>query len=724
MKYIRIFTILAAMLAMNLTTYAQTDGGPCGGLQWSYDGSTHVLTIYGSGAMPDFENHREAPWAYYKDVITAINLPYGLTYIGKEAFSQCEELQSITIPSKVVEIGDHAFYDCKKLATVTFNEESELSTIGTYAFAHCSALSTIALPASLTKILTLAFNECTLLTAIDIPEHVYWLEYGSFDGCSLLANVTVHWTDLSSLRVDQDLFGNIASGAILHVPCGTEDIYSAAAQWSSFTIDDPCPSGQCGDNLYWAYNTNTHVLTITGTGDMYDYTASTQPWSAFRNEMTTISFPAGITHVGNNAFVYCNSVTSPVTIPASVESIGSYAFAQCNFAMVTFESGSQLTTIGLNAFYRCASLTTIEIPAGVTYIGDLAFSKATSLATVTFAGNSLTSIEGQIFSECTSLSTIELPASVTTIDEFAFSGCSLLSSVTLSTSLTTIEEYAFEKCIALTAIDIPVGVTMIDYYAFKECSSLANVTVHWTSVGDLPMVGHDMFYEIASSPTLHVPCGTTSLYSAAAQWSSFTIDDPCYAIRANADPNDGTTYYSTFYDGQVQYLIPSGVEAYAANIDDAKNLLLTKIAGSGDVLPSQTAVILKSRNLSFYTLEKSDGSPVDITATNVLLGTDEPKAAPDNCYVLSGHSTDNTITCVGFYQYTGTLKAHKAYTIYPAMPGTQSPAPRYMPFIFNNTEGFEDVQPATINTQKRLENGQLIIEKNGIRYNAVGQRIK
>ena len=31
-------------------------------------------------------------------------------------------------------------------------------------------------------------------------------------------------------------------------------------------------SGQCGDNLTWEVNEKTRTLTISGTGDMYDYT--------------------------------------------------------------------------------------------------------------------------------------------------------------------------------------------------------------------------------------------------------------------------------------------------------------------------------------------------------------------------------------------------------------------------------------------------------------------
>ena len=109
-----------------------------------------------------------------------------------------------------------------------------------------------------------------------------------------------------------------------------------------------------------------------------------------------------------------------------------------------------------------------------------------------------------------------------------------------------------------------------------------------------------------------------------------------------------------------------------------------------------------------------------VSYPNCLLGTDVAMSAPDNCYVISGHSSDNSVQGVGFYQYTGTLKAHKAYTIY----GGAGAPPRKMHFIFDSAQGVESVQSSAVRSQKLIENGQLIIIKNGVRYNAQGQIVK
>ena len=52
--------------------------------------------------------------------ISTVNLPDGITTIGKEAFADCAGLSVITLPVTVTGIGDDAFNECKKLRTVYY----------------------------------------------------------------------------------------------------------------------------------------------------------------------------------------------------------------------------------------------------------------------------------------------------------------------------------------------------------------------------------------------------------------------------------------------------------------------------------------------------------------------------------------------------------------------------------------------------------------------------
>lgn len=199
---------------------------------------------------------------------------------------------------------------------------------------------------------------------------------------------------------------------------------------------------------------------------------------------------------------------------------------------------------------------------------------------------------------------------------------------------------------------------------------------------------------------------------------------PLYAdVTANEDPEHPGTFYSTYYDETKKHELPSGVEAYVADLS-GNDMLLTKIAGAGEVIPADVAVILKANSTSI-TLHESDATPVSFTANNDLLGTDVSMPAPAHCYVLSGHSSDNTVQGVGFYQFSGNLKAHKAYLVL----NNPSSAPKRLRFVFNNentTTGIEtpSLQGSSGEATKVIENGVLYIIRDGVRYDAQGKVVE
>ena len=256
-----------------------------------------------------------------------------------------------------------------------------------------------------------------------------------------------------------------------------------------------------------------------------------------------------------------------------------------------------------------------------------------------------------------------------------------------------------------------------------------NASENVTMSGELGIEGHDphetnyVVIEFASVPDGFDITNVDALVLQSEATGSFTVsriflEKPAPAedvnITPNVDPDHAGVYYSTFFDSANKYALPEGVEAYVADLSGA-NLLLTKIAEAGEVIPADNAVILKS-TVSSFTLTPSDADAVTFTATNDLQGSDTQIATPANCYVLAG--TDGV---VGFYHYTAAnLNAHKAYVVYSG----SNQAPRRMPFIFDQATGVENVQNSDIRSQKVVENGQLIIIRNGVRYNAAGQNVK
>ena len=222
--------------------------------------------------------------------------------------------------------------------------------------------------------------------------------------------------------------------------------------------------GNCGPNLKWHF-TDDGLLTISGEGEMYDYSVpyNSAPWRYFGVKRIIIG--NRVTTIGEYAFSECSSLTS-VTIPNSVTTIGDKAFSDCS-SLTSVTIPNSVTTIGYSAFSECSSLTSVTIPNSVTTIGYYAFNGCSSLTSVTIPNN-VTTIESYAFSNCSSLTSVTIPNSVTTIGYNAFSRCTSLTSVTIPNSVTTIGYYAFSGCSSLTSVTIPNSVTTIGESAFTN----------------------------------------------------------------------------------------------------------------------------------------------------------------------------------------------------------------------------------------------------------------
>lgn len=75
-------------------------------------------------------------------------------------------------------------------------------------------------------------------------------------------------------------------------------------------------SGKCGDNLTYTLNTNTGVLTISGTGAMADWSDSNgnvAPWYDYRSSIRTAQVSKAATSIGAYAFYGCSSLASITT---------------------------------------------------------------------------------------------------------------------------------------------------------------------------------------------------------------------------------------------------------------------------------------------------------------------------------------------------------------------------------------------------------------------------
>ena len=316
--------------------------------------------------------------------------------------------------------------------------------------------------------------------------------------------------------------------------------------------------GTCGYNLITWVLTEDGTLTISGSGNMKDYSSSSvAPWYSNRTKILSVVVEPGVESVGNYAFYACLKLAS-VSLPGGVKSVGQSAFQDCA-KLTAVEIPEGVTSIGYRAFYGCSGLTSVTIPEGVTSIGSSAFSGCRSLTSVTIP-EGVTSIDYYTFEDCSSLTSVTIPESVTSIGNSAFSGCSGLTSVTILEGVTSIGNQAFYGCSSLTSVTIPEGVTSIGDSAFWGCSGMTSVTIpdSVTSIdggafsgcssltgvtipGGVTSIGGSVFYGCSSLTSVTIPEGVTSI-----DYQAFY---GCSSLTSVTIPEGVTSIGSSAFDG-------------------------------------------------------------------------------------------------------------------------------------------------------------------------------
>ena len=187
------------------------------------------------------------------------------------------------------------------------------------------------------------------------------------------------------------------------------------------SFDSDAEGGSCGESVVWQYDSGT--LSITGTGDMYDYNNGESPWHSVSNDITNLTISDGIVHIGRFAFQDIKATN--VEIPDSVKSVGINAFRGCD-SICSLRLGSGLDYINKGEFNDSDVLETITVSPENRYL--YAYSNIVYLAlnhapyiiprgmvTVELPATALSSYfgkgESNIFFECTKLKSITVSPS-------------------------------------------------------------------------------------------------------------------------------------------------------------------------------------------------------------------------------------------------------------------------------------------------------------------------
>lgn len=275
-------------------------------------------------------------------------------------------------------------------------------------------------------------------------------------------------------------------------------------------------SGTCGDNLTWSLS-DSGVLTISGTGEMTNYTisggANVSPW--FNQEkiprIKSVVISDGVTVIGDWAF-QCLSSLKNVTIPSSVQSIGSSAFYYCTqLSSISLPSG--IREIKKGTFEGCSNLKNITLPSTITKIDDFAF-RYVKFSSIIIPSN-VKEIGYGVFDGCSNLTTIRIPDGVSYLPESLFVDCSSLKSAYIPLSVKRIDNWAFNGCDNLT--DIYYSGSMqewkwITFGTYQGSLTSAGLTVHCSN-GDIRGTELDKSISLNKS-SVSIPVGTVEILTA------------------------------------------------------------------------------------------------------------------------------------------------------------------------------------------------------------------
>lgn len=308
------------------------------------------------------------------------------------------------------------------------------------------------------------------------------------------------------------------------------------------TVDENAPTfGDCGveghEEVKWAFNKETGVLTITGNGPMADYDGimtdtdvgtdnDLRPWKPYLDQITEVHIAEGVTAIGNSAFRGMKALKK-ANIPASIRDLGDYIFrydevleeviwaegfeaaettdVDSNQNVYTGKylptsmfdfccelgKGKELTEWLPKSFegVGCAAVRgtqfTVDFDnwSNLKYIGAYAFSMMPILESFTLTDDIKFGLrKNSQVPDGTSnaLQGSGLKKMIVRTEKLPYAivrGCEKLSVIDLGSNPTIIGDSEFAGT-AIEEIDIPKSVTKVDAWAFANCQNLKRVTFY------------------------------------------------------------------------------------------------------------------------------------------------------------------------------------------------------------------------------------------------------
>jgi len=180
-------------------------------------------------------------------------------------------------------------------------------------------------------------------------------------------------------------------------------------------------------------------------------------------------------------------------------------------------------------------------------------------------------------------------------------------------------------------------------------------------------------------------------------------------LDAAAATKLNSAHMATYSSDSAFKITTSGVKAYTCLVDGSEIVLLDLDVTKA--IPAKTGILIYAPNADKVEFAASIETPQTINASfNSLVATTSQTTVSGTCYVLSNDAS--------FKQYTGkALDANRAY-----IPGAKS-AVKSLNIVLDDADAISTVKAEKANV-KFIENGKVVIVKNGQKFNVAGQIVK
>ena len=154
----------------------------------------------------------------------------------------------------------------------------------------------------------------------------------------MAALVSVNSLPVTAFAVETDVAEQSQAESIMESEgvADTEEVSTEESQAGEADVN----AGVCGEDVIWMLD-DDGVLTISGTGDMADYTLEEKaPWYDRKDDIVSVNIESGVTSIGEYAFYECTNITN-IELPEDVAIIEAEAFSDCgSLTSITFDGSA------------------------------------------------------------------------------------------------------------------------------------------------------------------------------------------------------------------------------------------------------------------------------------------------------------------------------------------------------------------------------------------------